>query len=195
MYYFVALGNPGSKYKFTRHNVGFLAADFFIKKMQLPETVKSAKYLGELSEGNVLDQDLSVLYPDTFMNHSGKAVKKLLNSPDSSNLVVIYDDVALPFGEVRVSFGRGDGGHNGIKSIIETLGTKDFIRLRIGVAPSSFWTGKMKVLTGEALPKFVLSNFTRNEQDKLEKEVFPKVKDVLCSILEVGHDKTMNRFN
>lgn len=195
MYYFVALGNPGTKYQMTRHNVGFLALQFFAEKINLPKTTKSAKYLGEVTSGIVQNVDVSVLYPDTFMNHSGSAVKKLVPSAEIDSLVVVYDDVALPLGEIRVSFGRGHGGHNGIRSIIDSMKTKDFIRVRIGVAQTGFWTGKLKIKTGDALAKFVLSDFNKGEQEKLDKEIFPRVNEILLSILKDGCDKTMNKFN
>jgi len=195
MFNLVGLGNPGQKYQLTRHNVGFLALSFFAKKTDLPKTVKSAKYLGEVTKGVVAGSEVYLLQPDTFMNLSGQAVKKLIASGEESSLVVLHDEVALPLGEVRVSFGRGAGGHNGIKSIIESLGTKEFIRVRIGVGVSSFWTGKLQVLTGDQLVKFVLSSFSKSEQEKLEKEILPKVQEILLSIMTNGHEKTMNQFN
>lgn len=195
MFYIVALGNPGLKYQLTRHNVGFLALDFFAKKNSLPKAVKSAKYLGEVSEAVVANTEVTLLYPDTYMNNSGLAVKKLVASGQENNLVAIYDDVALPFGEVKVSFSRGAGGHNGIKSIIDSLGTKDFVRVRIGVAATSFWTGKLKVLTGDQLAKFVLSPFSKKEQEKLEQEILPQVTEILLLIIKDGYVKAMNQFN
>ena len=195
MFNLVALGNPGQKYQLTRHNAGFLALNFFAKKTDLPKAVKSAKYLGEVTEGVVAGSEVRLLYPDTYMNHSGQAVKKLITPNEEASLVVLYDEVALPLGEVRVSYGRGAGGHNGIKSIIESLGTKDFIRIRIGIGVSSFWTGKLQVMTGDQLAKFVLSSFSKSEQEKLETEIFPKVQEILLSIMKEGYDKTMNQFN
>lgn len=195
MFNLVALGNPGQKYQLTRHNVGFLALNFFAKKNSLPKVVKSAKYLGEVTEGVISGREVRILYPDTFMNHSGQAVKKVITSGDGKDLVVVYDEVALPLGEVRVSYGRGAGGHNGVKSIIESLGTKDFIRIRIGVGATSFWTGKLKILTGDQLAKFVLSVFSKSEQEKLEQEIFPKVEEILLSIMAEGYTQAMNRFN
>jgi PTH1 family peptidyl-tRNA hydrolase len=195
MYYVVALGNPGEEHVKNRHNVGFMALDFIVAKLGLPTPNKSSQYAGLFSEGVVETQDVVFLYPDTFMNHSGTAVKKLVPKNEISNLVVLYDDVALPLGEVRVSFDRGDGGHNGIKSIIGALGSKGFIRVRIGIAQASFWTKKTKALSGEALPKFVLSNFNGRELTKLNEEVFPKVKEILTTICRDGYAKAMNVYN
>ena len=195
MYYLVALGNPGEEYKKTRHNVGFAALDFIVSKLGLPTPVQKSQYAGLCSEATIGGREVVFLYPDTFMNHSGSAVKKLVPKSELSQLIVLYDDVALPLGEVRVSFDRGDGGHNGIKSIITTLQSKEFIRVRIGVAATSFWTGKVKAVVGEVLAKFVLGKFTSKEDAILQKEVFPTVLKVVETILVSGKDKAMNEFN
>lgn len=195
MYYLVGLGNPGKEYDLTRHNVGFLALDFLTKKMSLPEAVSSSKYSGRVCVSNIENEEVTLLYPDTFMNNSGAAVKKLVPQNELSQLVVIYDDVALPFGEIKISFGRGDGGHNGIKSIIKELGTKDFVRVRVGVAPLSFWTGEAKVLTGDKMVKFVLGNFSKSESVALDKEVFMKVQSAVCEVVKEGYVKAMNTVN
>ncbi len=195
MYYVVALGNPGEEYKKSRHNVGFAALDYIVSELRLPTPVKSSQYAGLFSEVRIAETDVALLYPDTFMNHSGAAVKKLVPRQEISNLVVLYDDVALPLGEVRISFDRGDGGHNGIKSIIETLQSKEFIRVRIGVAATSFWTGKVKPVAGAVLAKFVLAKFTNKEQKQLEEDVFKRVLEAVKTILTEGKEKAMNEFN
>lgn len=194
MYYVVGLGNPGDKYKKTRHNVGWQVLDYFIEKSGLPTPVLSSARSGRLSEGVVFGQEISVLYPDTFMNNSGSAVKKLVPKSEIGNLIVIYDDIDLPIGEVKISVGRGDGGHNGIKSIINAFSSKDFIRVRIGIAPVSFWTGKVKRPLGAALPSFVLKSFSGREEKKLE-EVKEKVFSGLKTILESGVEQAMNEIN
>ncbi len=195
MYYVVALGNPGEEYKKTRHNVGFAALDYIVSELRLPAPVKSLQYAGLFGEGRITDTDVAFLYPETFMNHSGSAVKKLVPRQEISNLIVLYDDVALPLGEVRISFDRGDGGHNGIKSIIETMQSKEFVRVRIGVAATSFWTGKVKLVSGAILAKFVLAKFTSKEQKQLEEDVFKRVLEAIKTIVSQGKEKAMNEFN
>lgn len=195
MYYVVGLGNPGETYTYTRHNVGFLALDELIAKFNLPEPVLRSSAAGRVSEGVVGQTEVSLLYPETFMNKSGSAVKKVVPKDALDNMVVLYDDVALPLGEVKVSFGRGDGGHNGIKSIAESMGSKDFVRIRIGVAPTSFWTGRIKTVDGGDRAKFVLGKFGRSETDLLHKEVLPKACEVLQAVLESGYVKAMNKYN
>ncbi len=195
MHYLVGLGNPDDEHKKNRHNVGFMALDFIIKTLNLPTPANSSVYFGKYIKTQIDNEEISILYPDTYMNHSGKSVRSLVPSDDISSLIVLYDDIALPIGEIRISYDRGDGGHNGIKSIISSLNSREFIRVRIGVAQTAFWTGKIKQLTGEALPKFVLSNFSVSEQDKLNKEVFPKVLESIRLIMDEGYAKAMNQFN
>lgn len=195
MYYIVGLGNPGKEYEHTRHNVGFLALDFIVDSLQLPLPTKASHLEGRYAVGKIADTDVALLYPDTFMNHSGNAVKKLVSRDEIQSLIVLYDDVALPFGTIKVAFDRGDGGHNGLKSIIDVLGSKEFIRVRIGVGPTSFWTGALKQLGGEALPRFVLGKFSSKERTKLSEEILVQVQKAVCEIVRDGYQKAMNTYN
>jgi PTH1 family peptidyl-tRNA hydrolase len=194
MYYIVALGNPGEEYRGTRHNVGWSVLHYVIEEVGLPSLILNPNYAGKVTEGNVFGQEVTVLYPETFMNNSGTAVKKLVPKAEIDHLVVVYDEIALPIGEIKVSVGRGDGGHNGIKSIISSLGNKEFTRVRVGIAPVSFWTGKIKRPTSATLPKFVLGRFNNKENEKLE-EVKSKVFEIIKTILEDGVETAMNKFN
>lgn len=195
MHYIVALGNPGSEYESTRHNVGFMSLDFIVDFFNLPKSTKSSQSAGKVSQGEIEGEEVRLLFPETFMNHSGSAVKKMVPKDEVSRLIVLYDDVALPLGEVKISFDRGDGGHNGIKSIVSALGSKEFIRVRIGVGPTSFWTGKIKPLVGSDLSRFVLGKFSGREMTKLTEEVFPKVNEVVSTILTKGYVQAMNIYN
>jgi len=168
--------------------------DILVSRAGLPPAVLSARYSGKVSAGQLEQQDVMVLYPDTFMNNSGRAVKKLVPSVETDHLVVLHDDVDLPLGQVRVSFGRGSGGHNGIASIIDSLGTKDFIRVRLGIAPTSLFTGLIKRPVGEKMPKFVLGNFSARELVKV-KGVGKAVLEAVVTILNDGYMMAMNRFN
>lgn len=194
MNYIVGLGNFGSEYEMTRHNVGFMTLDYLVSNFNLPKPVRTPQYLGSLTKGVLYGEEIMLLYPETFMNHSGSAVKKLVPSRESSRLIVLYDDVALPFGELKISFDRGDGGHNGIKSIISALGTKEFVRVRIGVGPTSFWTGKIRALKGKEMSDFVLGKFNSRERVKLE-EVFVAACGVVEMIVREGYVKAMNKYN
>ncbi len=194
MQYIIALGNPGSEYETTRHNVGWLVTDIFIRESNMPTLVSSSKYAGRVSEGVVSDSQVAVLYPETFMNKSGSAAIKLVPKNETAKLIVVYDDVDLALGEVRVSFGRGDGGHNGIKSLVDSLGTKDFIRVRVGISPVSLFTGKTKRPVGDKLQRYVMGHFTKRELVKVE-EVGKRVSEVISAILKDGYVTAMNRFN
>ncbi len=194
MHYVVALGNPGDGYATTRHNVGWLVTDVFLHAANFPSLIASSKYVGKVSEGSVAGVPVTVLYPETFMNKSGSAAQKLVPKGQVSAMIVVYDDVDLALGEVKVSFGRGDGGHNGIKSLVDALGTKDFIRVRVGISPTSLITGKTKRPVGDKLQRYVMGQFTKRELKKVE-EVGLRVVDVLTVIIKEGHDVAMNRFN
>ena len=198
MYYVVGLGNPGAEYKQTRHNVGWLALDALIQVLSLPMPTAAARYGGHISEGTVAGESLVLLYPDTFMNHSGSAVRKLVPKNEMSRLIVLYDDVAIPLGEIKVSFGRGAGGHNGVASVIASLATRDFIRIRIGVAKTGFWPWEQGVAKrpkgGDALLKHVLGQFTRREDVALTKGL-SAATDAVKLILQSGYVAAMNQYN
>ncbi len=193
MFYIVGLGNPGEKYKNNRHNVGWMALDYVIETLGMPKPMASSKYGGHISEGAIEKTEVIFLYPDTFMNNSGSAVKKLVPKGEESNLIVVYDDIDIPVGEIKVSIGRGDGGHNGVKSIIKSLDTKDFVRVRVGIAPKNIF-GQTKRPTGARLPKHVLGDFKKGEEKKLT-ETFETVTRALNCIVSEGIEKAMNTYN
>lgn len=195
MYYIVGLGNHGEKYQNTRHNVGWLVCDYVREEARLPELAPDNSMSGRVTEGKISGVEVRLLYPDTYMNNSGSAVVKFVPRNETGNLIIIHDDIDLPFGEVKLNKGRGDGGNNGIKSVIEKLGTKDFIRIRIGIAPRSFWTGEVKRPKGGGpLERFVLKPFTRTEEGKLV-AVKERAYGALKEVLENGIESAMNKFN
>ena len=173
----VGLGNPGSEYENTRHNTGRIIVKTISKK--LDEKVKSIKYI----------------LPDTFMNNSGKIVAKYIKSKkDLAGLVVIYDDIDLPIGRMKISFNRSSGGHNGLASIIKHLKSEEFLRIRIGICPTTP-TEKMKKPKGEdAVIKFILGEFKKPELDELKK-LSKKVAEAVICIYTEGKDKAMSLYN
>ncbi len=195
MFYIVGLGNHGEKYQNTRHNVGWLICDYVRVEARLPDLIDDKSMSGRMTEGAIAGAPVRLLYPDTFMNNSGSAVVKFVPRNEVGNLIVIHDDIDLPLGEIKLGKGRGDGGNNGIKSLIEKLGTKDFVRIRIGIAPRSFWTGEVKrPKGGGALERFVLKSFTKKEVEQL-KEVKERAFAALQTILSSNLETAMNKFN
>ena len=195
MFYIIALGNPGEKYTNTRHNVGWSACDYVREKWQLPSLITTAALSGEYSEGNFADEEIMMHYPHTYMNNSGSAIVKLVPKTEIGNLIVLHDDIDLPFGTIKIGKSRGAGGNNGVQSIIDALGTKDFIRIRIGVAPTSIWTGKIKRPSGGGpLERFVLKPFSRSEQKQLP-SIYQTVAAALEVIVKEGVETAMNKHN
>lgn len=158
----VGLGNPGEKYKTTRHNVGFLAVEKIRLSNEFDDWNFNKKFNTKISKGIINKENTILIKPQTFMNNSGSAVLGVSNfyKIKPENIMVIHDDIDIPLGEVKKQKDRGHGGHNGIKSIIEKLGTQNFKRIRIGINPS--------IKNGESLletytEKFVLQKFKPNE--------------------------------
>jgi len=134
----VGLGNPGKKFEKTRHNLGFMVLDKFSRKNKFPKFKMQKEFLAEISEKKIGKEKIILAKPQTFMNNSGKSVKILTRTfnLEPKNLFVIHDDLDIPFGKIKISFGRGSAGHRGVQSIIDEIGTRDFVRFRIGIEKS-----------------------------------------------------------
>ena len=151
----VGLGNPGEKYKLCRHNVGFMLVDALAKSLGL-EWESNSKLKSEICKKD----DLVLIKPQEFMNNSGVPVSLVANfyKIDTKDITVIHDDVDLPFAEIKKQIGSGAAGHHGVESIITSLGTKDFWRVRVGIGrPTSF----------QPVDEFVLSDFTGEELERV----------------------------
>lgn len=174
----VGLGNPGEEYEKTRHNTGFILVSMIQKKLDEKTNLK-----------------IKFLKPDTFMNNSGRAVASLVKSKkDLKDLVVIYDDMDLPLGKIKLSFNRSSGGHNGLNSIIKSLKSEEFLRIRIGVSPSTP-SGKIKKPSGEkAVLNFLLGEFKKPELEILKK-VSKKVAEAVEIIFTESKEKAMSLYN
>ena len=193
MYVIAGLGNIGEKYVHTRHNAGRQCVDFWVVTHG-GKFVLSKKYGGEVWEGTIGKEKVLALLPQTFMNESGGSIKKAVTSKKQAEaLIVLHDDIDLPLGTIRISFNRGSGGHNGIKSIAESIKTEAFIRIRIGVSPMI--GGKTrKPKDAEAVLGWVMSDFKKSEQDTWH-EVQVRVGKSLECIIEKGVMVAMNMFN
>ena len=132
------LGNPGYEYEGTRHNTGRMAVEYFAKSAKLSEWKEDKKAKALVSRGIVGKTLTALVLPNTFMNKSGAAVAKFVKSPKAAErMAVVYDDLDLPLGEMKISFNRGSGGHKGVESLMKVLKTKKFTRVRVGVSPST----------------------------------------------------------
>jgi PTH1 family peptidyl-tRNA hydrolase len=195
MKYIVPLGNPGDRYADTRHNVGWLAMDYVIESRTWPRLIEDKKLSGRSTGGRIGGEPVAVLYPDTFMNNSGAAVAKLVPQSEVGDLIALHDDIDLPFGVIKISAGRGGGGNNGVSSIIQKLGSKDFVRIRIGIAPKSFWTGKTKRPQGGGpLERFVLKPFSPSERKQLP-DILATIDAAIAVVIEQGVEAAMNQYN
>jgi PTH1 family peptidyl-tRNA hydrolase len=193
MFYIVGLGNPGAKYEKTRHNAGWWVLDACVAAWELPEPVLRKRIDGRVSDGLVLGEEVTVLYPETFMNNSGAAVAKIVPKDAVSQLILVYDDVDMPVGSLKISFGNGAGGHNGVASVIERLGTKDFVRVRIGVSPTSEAGATLRP-QGEDLAAYVLAKVPAAEM-KQYKETVVRALEAIEMIMTEGKERAMNKFN
>ena len=181
------LGNPGSKYELTRHNIGFIAIDYFADKLNL--NFKAGKGDWYEATGKLDDTDIFLIKPTTYMNNSGIAVKEFLtkNEIPLNDILVVVDDFQIPLGSIRVRAKGSDGGHNGLESVIYQLESMDFPRMRIGI-------GKEETINKEEYIDFVLTNFDKDEIEKI-KNMLPHYYNCMLSFLEENIFETMNKFN
>ncbi|MDO8523843.1 MAG: aminoacyl-tRNA hydrolase [bacterium] len=195
MYIILGLGNPGEQYVGTRHNTGRRAVESFRAKHDFPAWRFDKKLNAQVSEGKVGKEKVMLVLPDTFMNNSGKTAGQLVKSKKAAaNLLVVYDDLDMPFGTLRFSFGRSSGGHNGLESVIRALKTKDFPRMRLGISPATPG-GKLKKPSGEKkVLEFLLSSFSKSDNGALSK-VFKKAGEAMEVAVTDGYQIAMNKFN
>lgn len=188
------LGNPGKSYQDTRHNAGALFVDALRKDLKFPAWRKSIKHKADISEGEYENMELTLVRPNTFMNLSGDSIKTFFRDKKTPlNLLVVQDELNIPFGTIKLSHDKSAGGHNGIASVANILKTNAFTRLRIGITPTV--SGSLKKPRGERLVNdFVLSNFSTSERKKLE-AVFEKGIKATKTLLSLGKEKAMSLFN
>jgi PTH1 family peptidyl-tRNA hydrolase len=188
-YIVVGLGNPGEEYVETRHNMGRMVLQAFVKKNNWAEFEFNKKLNSLETAGKVGKNKAELLKPETFMNKSGEAVKSLIKSKKAAEtLVVIHDDLDLPLGKIKISFNKSSGGHRGVESIIKAVKTEGFIRLRLGISGETAG-GKIKKPQGEEkVIDAILGEF--KESEKLElKKVIKKAVSALELVLEHGWEK------
>jgi len=194
----VGLGNPGTEYKNTRHNVGFEAIDLLIAKLKKEgirlKTVSKKKETGmqaNIFEGIFNDKKIIIAKPKTYMNESGIAVNKIAKfyKINPENIWIISDDLDLPLGSIRIRKSGGSGGHKGLESIINKLNSKNFVRFRLGIAGE-----QQKYLDNDAVKNYVLSHFNRAEKMEIKKALEQLVDSVVLS-LSTNIEQAMNKYN
>jgi len=181
----VGIGNPGSRYKNNRHNVGFQFLDFFVQKKMLQ--FKASKFHYHYSEGELLGEPFVLLKPDTYVNNTGLAVLDCINhyKIEVNDVLVVVDDINLALSRIRIRKSGGDGGHNGLYSIIYHLESNNFSRLRIGIG-DDFDSGN--------LANYVLSDFNKDDFVKLE-TTFNQSIQLADSFISDGYNKMLNTFS
>lgn len=181
----VGLGNIGNKYTFTRHNVGFMLADSIALNngLSFKENSRLKCFMTTLRNGS---DDYIIIKPTTFMNLSGEAVRAVMDYYKISieDILIVYDDLSLEIGKIRFRANGSDGGHNGIKSVIQHLGTKNVARLKIGIGPQPNLPSEV----------FVLQNFSKEELETL-KTVLPHAKNGVECFFKEGIVVAQNKFN
>ena len=182
------LGNPGKKYDGTKHNTGFMALDYYLRKNSL--TLEREKFEGKYTKQKIAGVDVILLEPQTFMNDSGRSVAQFARffKVDPQDILIIHDDMDMPLGKIRIRANGKSGGHNGIKSIIRDLGTNDFNRLKIGIRhPDN--------VTEASVVSWVLSQFN-TEQKKLMDEAFMTASEVIADFIAGKSSQyLMNKYN
>ena len=179
----VGLGNPGKKYEHTRHNMGFDAVDLFATQVQID--IDKEAFKGLVGRGKVYDEDIYVLKPTTFMNLSGESVREIVNyfKIELEDIIVVYDDMALAPGNIRLRPSGSSGGHKGMQNIITNLGSENIKRIRIGIGEPTYDT-----------IDYVLSKPLKDEKPLIDKSI-ELATEALKEMLKNGFDKTMTKYN
>ncbi len=186
MHLIVGLGNPGAKYEHTRHNVGFDVVSVLSQKLNVP--IKRLRCKAVVGEGTVDGQRVALCLPQTFMNLSGECVQALMSwyKVPPENLIVIYDDVDLPPGKLRVRPFGGPGTHNGMRSIVELTGTEAFPRIRVGIGPQP---------EGWELADWVLSRYATQEERQVAFDAYVNAADAALCLVREGVEAAMRKYN
>jgi len=198
MYIIVGLGNPGKKYENTRHNMGFLTIDQIAEKYDIK--VDKLKFKALTGEGRIAGQKVLLVKPQTFMNLSGESVREVFNfyKEDIENLMVIYDDIDIPTGTIRLRKSGSSGTHNGMRSVIYQLSDDGFPRVRVGIGPVKVTEeGEVEAASGvhgDELINYVTGGVSKKEKELLEEAIL-KARDAVICYIEEDIDVAMNRFN
>jgi len=194
MHYIVGLGNPGEEYEMTRHNAGRMAVLAFVKKEGIDEPEFDKKLKALVVKGEIGKEKIQIILPETFMNKSGDSLKPLaLSAKKAESLIVVHDDIDLPLGKVKISFGKNSGGHKGVESVIKAVKTINFARVRIGISTTNA-KGVVKKPSGDKFLDYIIGKFKPAELAEMKK-VAKKTAEALSVIVSNGTEKAMGEFN
>lgn len=193
-YIIAGLGNPGEEYKNTRHNAGRIVLEFIAKKQEIEGWKKDNNLSSIAVKGKIAGEAVHLIAPETFMNKSGLALKSLITSEKKAgNLIVIHDDLDLPLGSLKIVFNRGSGGHRGVESIVRNIKTEKFVRVRIGISPTTA-SGKIRKPDGSKIDDFIVGEFKKSEMEEIKK-IAKKANDAVEKIITDGYMAGMTEFN
>jgi PTH1 family peptidyl-tRNA hydrolase len=186
-YIIIGLGNPGARYESTRHNMGFIAIDILAERHGIK--VNKIKHKALTGVGTISGQNVLLVKPQTYMNLSGESVRSVAGyyRAPHERIIVIYDDIDIPMGDIRIRKKGGPGSHNGMRSVVEALGGEDFPRVRIGINDG-------QKTRGEALIGYVLGGFQKRHKEAAETALL-KAADAVECVLHDGVETAMNRYN
>lgn len=195
MMYVIGLGNPGLEYEKNRHNTGRILLEQIAKDLDFSDWKKNPKINALVSSGTIEDKKFSFVLPETFMNNSGVCVSKIIDEPKKTkDLVVVYDDLDLPFGKIKISYKKSSGGHNGLSSIIKKVRSEEFVRIRIGVSFEDTNGNARKPKGEDAVLKFLLGDFKKEELQILRK-ISKNISEILYCISKEGREIAMTKYN
>ena len=184
----IGLGNPGEKFKNTRHNIGFEIIDAFAEKNNFPEFKLSKKYNALISENFIEDKKIILAKPQTFMNNSGETAQRIVSEYKLplENIYLVHDDLDIILGKIKIAQKRGPAGHKGVESVIQQIKTKNFTRIRIGIKPETQNIEKSEI--------FVLRKFTKEEKSIIKK-ITLEACEAMETILKKGTEQAMLEHN
>ncbi len=193
MHIIVGLRNKGIEYLKTRHNAGGIVVAEIVNSKKL-EPKMDKIFSGNVFSGEIKDEKVKFVLPELFMNNSGVSLKNQSFTPKKlEKLVIVHDDIDLPLGKFKISFGRNSGGHKGVESVIRACKSKDFVRVRIGICPVTP-SGKLKKMESEKIPDFVVGDF-KSPEFEIIKKISKEVLSALEVLIEEGRPKAMTLFN
>jgi len=194
-YVVVGLGNPGEEYENTRHNVGRIVVDEFAKENDFEKNIFDKKFKGLSACRKVGKSKVLLLEPETFMNKSGDSVRCIIKSKkDALGMILIHDDLDLPFGKFKISYNKSSGGHKGVESVIKAVKTTEFTRIRVGISKATP-SGKLKKPTTEKdVIALILRKFSKSEFE-IMKKVAKDASEAIRMIFKDGRERTMGEFN